>query len=421
MGYEVFATSGTPQLVIFLINVSSSMKTRYGQITRMQLAQEVLRKTLVHMLIASTKGHIVAPKYRVAIIVYSDKVTDVFGGIKPIDEIMSIISRQGNEIKFTPTSGSNTAEAFLCAERLLVFELPHIQDHPAPIIMHLTDGSITGEDPEPIVKRIMSLSVMDGNILVENVLLSDKILEGIADLKDFAGITPNTPLQTDLAKKLREMSSTFPNSYLWHLQTLSNTRLNNNSVMFIPASHHELVEYAFQIALATSFRIDINASQNVSVGSAQGNKNSPMSDEKSDEKYDVFISHASEDKQIIARPLAQELIKHGFKVWIDEYELTVGDALRREIDRGLTKSRFGIVILSPSFFEKEWPQRELDSLVARDDGKEKVILPIWHNVTQKDVVRYSPLLATKLAVSTDKGIVFVAQEIIRAIQREQKK
>jgi hypothetical protein len=133
--------------------------------------------------------------------------------------------------------------------------------------------------------------------------------------------------------------------------------------------------------------------------------------------YDVFISHASEDKAEIAIPLANHLKIFGLKVWLDEFELTIGDSLRKSIDQGLIQSRFGIVILSPNFFKKEWPKRELAGLIAKDNGKEKVLLPVWHNVTHEDVVEFSPILADKLAVSTDRGIEYVATQILQAVQR----
>ena len=96
--------------------------------------------------------------------------------------------------------------------------------------------------------------------------------------------------------------------------------------------------------------------------------------------YDVFISHASEDKEEVVRPLAEKLMLRGIKVWLDEYELTLGDSLRRKIDHGLASSRFGLVILSKAFFSKEWPQKELDSLVAKEDGRRNVpglLVPAW--------------------------------------------
>lgn len=129
-------------------------------------------------------------------------------------------------------------------------------------------------------------------------------------------------------------------------------------------------------------------------------------------KYDVFICHASEDKDQIARPLAQQLQNLGLKVWYDDFELTIGDRLRRKIDHGLIDSQYGIVILSPNFFKKEWPQRELDGLVAKDKGTEKVILPVWHNVTKDDVAKYSLTLADTVAVDTKHGVEYVAQNIL---------
>lgn len=136
--------------------------------------------------------------------------------------------------------------------------------------------------------------------------------------------------------------------------------------------------------------------------------------------WDLFISHASEDKADVARPLARMFAQNGLKVWYDEDTLTVGDSLRRSIDHGLANCRFGVVILSPHFFEKEWPQKELDGLVAREDGSGKRILPVWHNVTRKDVVKLSPPLADKLGVPTSKGLDHIVREIMRAIGSDTK-
>jgi hypothetical protein len=127
--------------------------------------------------------------------------------------------------------------------------------------------------------------------------------------------------------------------------------------------------------------------------------------------WDVFISHASEDKDTIARPLAASLRAAGLRVWFDETELRLGDSLRRSIDNGLAQCRYGVVIISPSFLRKEWPQRELDGLTAREIGSRKVILPIWHDVSFADVARYSPVLADRLAVRSELGLTQVVVAI----------
>jgi hypothetical protein len=128
--------------------------------------------------------------------------------------------------------------------------------------------------------------------------------------------------------------------------------------------------------------------------------------------YDAFISHASEDKDDVVRPLAQALTSLGHRIWFDELELKVGDSLRRSIDRGLANSRFGIVVLSPNFFAKNWPQYELDGLVVKETLGGKVILPLWHRVSKDDVVGYSPTLADRVALST---ALFTIDELAREL------
>ena len=133
-------------------------------------------------------------------------------------------------------------------------------------------------------------------------------------------------------------------------------------------------------------------------------------------QWDLFISHASEDKDEFVRPLADALKKIGFSVWYDEFTLTIGDNLRRSINKGLAQSRYGLVVLSPDFFKKEWPKRELDGLTTRELRGEKVILPVWHNVDREYVAKFSPTLANKFAVSTEKGIDKVVEEILKAVK-----
>lgn len=134
-------------------------------------------------------------------------------------------------------------------------------------------------------------------------------------------------------------------------------------------------------------------------------------------RWDVFISHASEDKSSIARPLAIELRRRGLKVWYDEFELQVGDSLREKIDEGLTFSHHGIVILSPDFFEKDWSKKELAGLTATEEGRRNRILPIWHKITRQEVVAQSPMLADRKA-ATASDVVELADELISAMDRE---
>jgi hypothetical protein len=138
----------------------------------------------------------------------------------------------------------------------------------------------------------------------------------------------------------------------------------------------------------------------------------PAADPITGEIYDVFISHASEDKDDVVRPLAEALKAEGLKVWYDEFELKIGDSLRRKIDKGVASSRFGVVVLSKAFFGKGWANYELDGLVTRSVSEEQILLPIWHNVSKNEVISYSASLADKLARTTATHTVTeIAKEI----------
>ena len=133
--------------------------------------------------------------------------------------------------------------------------------------------------------------------------------------------------------------------------------------------------------------------------------------------YDIFISHASEDKDRIARPLYEALKNRGVSVWFDEAVLKLGDSLRRKIDEGLSKCKYGVVILSPSFLSKEWPQKELDGLVARETASgKKAILPIWHEIDRDTLLRYSPTLADKLAGNSKEGLPIIVDKILEVLK-----
>jgi hypothetical protein len=129
--------------------------------------------------------------------------------------------------------------------------------------------------------------------------------------------------------------------------------------------------------------------------------------------YDVFIAHASEDKDDVVRALAQALREQRLAVWYDEFELRLGDNLRRKIDAGLVSSRFGIVVLSPAFLAKPWAHQELDGLVTRElAGERQIILPIWHRLEREELAAFSSSLADAIALRTqDTTLAQIASAI----------
>jgi hypothetical protein len=131
--------------------------------------------------------------------------------------------------------------------------------------------------------------------------------------------------------------------------------------------------------------------------------------------WDAFISYASEDRESVAQPLAEALRKIGLKIWFDQTELRVGDSLRERIDAGLANSRYGIVVLSPSFFAKHYPVRELNGLAQREVEGQKVILPIWNNIGVADVRKFSLPLADRIAISWGIGLDEVVARLFEVV------
>ncbi|MDQ3788840.1 MAG: toll/interleukin-1 receptor domain-containing protein, partial [Actinomycetota bacterium] len=121
-------------------------------------------------------------------------------------------------------------------------------------------------------------------------------------------------------------------------------------------------------------------------------------------KWDVFISHAREDKESVALPLAQALTARGLRVWLDRRELRLGDSLRAKVDEGLAESRFGVVVLSETFLKKQWPLWELNGLIAMERRGTPVILPVWHGLDHAALAERAPMLADRLAADTLDGI-----------------
>ena len=135
--------------------------------------------------------------------------------------------------------------------------------------------------------------------------------------------------------------------------------------------------------------------------------------------WDVFICHASEDKERFVRPLAEALQKFGVSVWYDEFSLGPGDSLSKGIDKGIAGSSFGVVVISKAFIGKAWPEHELRGLVNRDVEEDLKILPIWHGVSKEEVMKFSPSLSDKWAIDTRKDDAQEAAiKLLRVVRRD---
>lgn len=140
-----------------------------------------------------------------------------------------------------------------------------------------------------------------------------------------------------------------------------------------------------------------------------------INEENEKPEYDVFISHAWEDKEDFVNDFVKDLNSLGVTTWYDKSQILWGDSMRKKIDEGLKKSRFGIVILSPNYIAegKYWTKAELDGLFQLESINGKKLLPIWHKLTKKEVMDFSPTIAGKLAMNTSS---LTSKEIAEKMQ-----
>ena len=111
-----------------------------------------------------------------------------------------------------------------------------------------------GEDPEPIARRIMNMSVPDGNVLVENIFISDHLMnQPISEPRRWKGILADTSLEDEHARKLKMMSSVLPESYR-EMLVEADYQLSPGALMMLPGTCSELVSIGFQMSVATPVR-----------------------------------------------------------------------------------------------------------------------------------------------------------------------
>ena len=131
--------------------------------------------------------------------------------------------------------------------------------------------------------------------------------------------------------------------------------------------------------------------------------------------WDMFVSHASDDKSELVRPLVQELVGRGLSVWFDELSLRAGDRLSESIDRGLAESSHAVVVLSPAYLRKDWTRHELAGLLQRFIARRMTLIPIWHRINHDEVIRFSPSIADVVALRSEQGVPWLVQRIVERV------
>ena len=247
--YDLPATALTPALIVYLIDASESMKQACGTSTKIELVNRALRDVLKDMVRRSFRDGVPQKRYQIAIYAYSSRVIDVTGGVRDLASVLELGIPEigaGGE--------TDTSAAFAAAEALLQRQLPQYQRGPAPLVCHLTDGKFTTADPTPIIRRIQTLTVPDGNVLVENIFVADNMLRHpVVDFGPWKGVKRVRDLADDYAQFYFDRSSPLPESYRNNINNYG-YNLEAGTGMFFPGTQSDLVRLAFVASAATQLK-----------------------------------------------------------------------------------------------------------------------------------------------------------------------
>src|SRR5271157_2184536 len=245
--YQNQATANSQALIVFLLDISGSMGKPMGGSTRIQVVKDALKMTITEMVQRSLKNKVLRPRYRVAMIAYSDDVYDVLGGVKTIDQVAKM-----GVPKLEPLNKTDVTKGLHFVKQLLEKEKANVTNVcPAPLVIHMTDGDFTSkEEPEPVVKEIQKIAVDDGPVLIENLFVSDDLVVAVSEAATWPGYKPGEDLKDKEGKSIEDgnrllsMSSPLPEMYRIVMNELGYA-IKPGTLMMYPGTNPRFVQMAF--------------------------------------------------------------------------------------------------------------------------------------------------------------------------------
>ncbi len=257
------ANSDHPGLIIYLIDVSGSMAKPLGNTTRIDAVEKALNATYNELASRCLSQDVIHERYRIGLFAYSDDVYDVYSGIHPINEILELGTPELHVQNRTRMDFGFKVIRDVLIKELSNWDQDQIINCPAPLLVHMTDAEINDKypDPEPFVREIMQMKlangkqIPDGNILVENIYITDQIQFPTIDQKLFRGFPVGQPTGNPIADKLLRMSSKLPDTYKRRidedLKKSYDLALDSGVAMLLPGTSPELVKKAFVMSSVT--------------------------------------------------------------------------------------------------------------------------------------------------------------------------
>jgi len=259
--YRNQANSDHPATLIYLVDISGSMNaTMQDGKTRIEVAKNAIQVAYAQMIQRSMRQGKIHPRYRVGMIAYSDKLYDVYGNLGSIVTIDQLKNEGIPSI--TPQKSTNMATAFRYAEKLIRDDLqkwPHkwLEACPPPMVINITDCEFDEEqaqDPLEFAQRLQQISVRDGNVLVENIFITDQI-SAPESPQDWQGYRFSDKTGNSYGDKLLAMSSPIPPTYAQILREQAGIKIREGTAMMFPGVTREFIKFGFVMSIVTGSQI----------------------------------------------------------------------------------------------------------------------------------------------------------------------
>lgn len=252
--YKNLANTDHPATLIYLVDISGSMKAPMpdGK-SRIDVTKDAIQTAYAQMIQRSLRQGKVHPRYRVGMIAYTSDLYDVYDGIITIDKL-----KDEGVPPITPQKATDMAKAFRYAYKLIQEDIQKwpqewLEKCPPPLLINLTDCEYDEESQDPLefAKKIQGISVPDGNVLVENIFITDQIRLASGEVKDWKGYRFDESTGDPYGDKLLAMSSPIPAGYAQIMNEQAGLKIREGTAMMFPGISREFVKTGFVMSTVT--------------------------------------------------------------------------------------------------------------------------------------------------------------------------
>ena len=258
--YKNQANSDHPATLIYLVDISGSMNTpmRDGK-TRIEVAKDAIQIAYAQMIQRSLRQGQIHPRYRVGMIAYSNELYDVYG---ELGSIISIDKLKDEGVPaITAQRSTNMAKAFRYAAKLIQEDMQTwskkwLEECPPPMVINITDCEYDEESQDPLefARNLQQLSVQDGNVLIENIFINEKIAVPAA-AREWKGYRKNDSTGHPYGDRLLAMSSPIPASYAQILREQAGLKVRDGTAMMFPGINREFIKFGFVMSIVTGSQV----------------------------------------------------------------------------------------------------------------------------------------------------------------------